>query len=89
MQAAFGSSVTPDHLQLYFGPNERRVGKQFLGDPSVDEAVVKLSHFSILAWLQRFPHWHLGARLMPPAPPAPGSLACMHLCLFYACICVP
>ena len=63
-----------DQLLLYFGPNERRVGKQFLGDPSVDEAALKLSQFFILPWLQRFPHWRLGVRLMPPAPPAPGAL---------------
>ena len=61
------------------------MGKQFLGDPSVDEAAVKLSQFSMLAWLQRFPHWHLGARLMPPAPPAPGVH--WHACtLAHACM---
>ena len=75
LQAAFKGKVTKDQLLLYFGPNERRVGKQFLGDPSVDEAALKLSQFFILPWLQRFPHWHLGVRLMPPAPPAPGALS--------------
>ncbi len=72
MQTAFGGNVTAEQLLLHFGPNERPVGKQFLGDPSVDEAALKLSQFSILAWMQRFPHWRLSARLMPPAPPAPG-----------------
>ena len=73
LQVAFNGKVKKDLLLLYFGPNERRVGKQFLGDPSVDEAALKMSQFSILPWLQRFPHWRLGVRLMPPAPPAPGA----------------
>ena len=38
----------------------------------MDESKQTLSQFSILGWLQRFPHWRLGVRLMPAAPPAPG-----------------
>jgi hypothetical protein len=72
LQAAFGGRVSADQLQLFFGPNERRVGKEFLGDPSVDDAALRLSQFSMLGWLQRFPHWHLGVRLLPPPPPPPG-----------------
>lgn len=71
-QESFGGSMTKDQIMVYFGPNERRIGKQFLGDPTVDEAALKLSDFTMLAWLERFPNWKLGVKLMPGAPPAPG-----------------
>lgn len=64
--------MTSDQLMLFFGPNERQLGKQFLDDPRVDESKLKLSQFSVLDWLKRFPHWHLGVRLMPAPPPPPG-----------------
>ncbi|CAL8466986.1 g6522 [Coccomyxa elongata] len=69
---AFGGTISRDQLLLYFGPNERCIGKQYLGDPTVDESAQTLSQFSVLGWLKRFPHWRLGVRLMPAAPPAPG-----------------
>ncbi|CAK0782072.1 hypothetical protein CVIRNUC_005546 [Coccomyxa viridis] len=68
----FGGTLKKEDISIYFGPNERRIGKQFLGDPSVEEAVLKLKDFSVLGWLERFPHWCLSIKLMPAAPPAPG-----------------
>jgi hypothetical protein len=53
---------------LFFGPNDKKVGKQFFGDPNGNENVLTLGRFSILDWLERFPHWHLSAKLMPKTP---------------------
>jgi hypothetical protein len=72
IQEAFGGSLTPDSIFLYFGPNDKKIGRQFAGDPNVDEKVLTLAGFSVLPWLDRFEGWHLGAKLMPPAPPPPG-----------------
>ena len=71
--SAAGGDVTADDLLLAFGPNDRKMGKQYKGDPTVDETAMHLSSFSVLAWLQRFPHWTLSARLLPSAPPPPGE----------------
>ena len=54
MQKTFGGNLTRDDVLIYFGPNERRIGKQYLGDPTVDEATQKLGDFSVLAWLERY-----------------------------------
>ena len=54
-----GGAVTADHLLLEFGPNDRRLGRQFANDPAVDESKLKMSQYSLLAWLERFPHWKL------------------------------
>lgn len=67
-----GGNITADDLFLTFGPNERKLGRQYKGDPTVNEKELKLSSYSILAWIQRFPHWYLIARLLPAAPPPPG-----------------
>lgn len=64
--------MTPDKIFLYFGPNDKKIGRQFEGDPNVDEEELTLAKFSVLPWLDRFASWHLGAKLMPPAPPPPG-----------------
>ena len=69
---AAGGSTTPDDLLLSFGPNDRKMGKQYKGDPTVDETALQLSKFSVLAWLERFPHWTMAIRLLPNAPPPPG-----------------
>ena len=53
MQDTFGGTLTGDDINIYFGPNERRIGKQFLGDPTVDEAALKLAEFSVLGWIER------------------------------------
>ena len=53
MQDTFGGTLTSDDINIYFGPNERRIGKQFLGDPTVDEAALKLAEFSVLGWIER------------------------------------
>jgi hypothetical protein len=70
--AAAGGSVTADDLMLVFGPVDRKLGRQYRGDPTVDDTKLTLAQFSVLDWLERFPHWSLGARLLPPAPPPPG-----------------
>ncbi len=55
-----------------FGPIDVHIGKEYVGDPLVNENKLKLSDFSFLSWIDRFPNWHLTARAMPPAPPPPG-----------------
>lgn len=72
VQEAFGGELSADHLQLYFGPNDRKIGRQFANDPNVAEDTQTLAKFSVLPWLQRFPSWRLGVKLIPAAPPAPG-----------------
>ena len=57
---------------LTFGPSEKIVGCRFHKDPLIDEDEVTVGKYSFLGWLQRFPHWHLTASLMPDTPPAPG-----------------
>lgn len=69
---AVGGAMTADDLLLAFGPNDRKMGRQYKGDPTVDESKILLDQYSVLAWLQRFPHWSIMARLLPPPPPPPG-----------------
>lgn len=57
--AAAGGAVTADDLLLLFGPNDRKIGRQYVKDPTVDDAKLLLGQYSLLAWLQRFPHWRL------------------------------
>ena len=72
-EAIGGGKLSSEDLFLSFGPNDRKLGRQYKGDPTVDEAQLKLASFSVLAWIQRFPHWYLIARLLPAAPPPPGE----------------
>ena len=64
--------MTPDRLMLFFGPNARRMGSQYFGDPAGEDTVLRLGDFSALEWLTRFPQWRLGARMLPEAPLPPG-----------------
>ncbi|GAB4822205.1 hypothetical protein N2152v2_009251 [Parachlorella kessleri] len=73
LAAAAGGSVTPDDLLLFFSANDTKMGRQYQKDPSVDEAKITLAQYSVLPWLERFPHWHLSASLLPPTPPPPGE----------------
>ncbi len=57
---------------LFFGPNARRMGSQYVGDPAGEDTALRLADFSALAWLARFPQWRLGVRMLPDAPPPPG-----------------
>lgn len=57
--AAAGGAITADDLLLAFGPNDRKIGRQYARDPTVDESKLLLSQFSLLAWIERFPHWRL------------------------------
>jgi hypothetical protein len=75
-QAALGGAVTPAMLALHFGPVDGPLGAAYAGDPSVSEATATLGEAtSLFTWLDRFPHWCLGARPLPPAPPPPGVAA--------------
>jgi hypothetical protein len=56
---AAGGLVSADDLQLAFGPVDRKIGRQYQGDPIVDESKLKLEHYTLLEWIQRFPHWTL------------------------------
>ena len=75
MQAAFDNKVAPAQLQLYFGPIEAVLGEHYSGDPAVDESKVTMAQYSCLAWLQKFPHWHISVKFLPPAPLPPGVAA--------------
>ena len=57
--AAAGGVVTAEDLLLLFGPNDRKIGRQYAKDPTVDEAQLKLEQYSMLSWMERFPHWTL------------------------------
>lgn len=72
MQAQYDGKLPVDQILLSFGPVEARMGKQFTGDPSVDENKQLMQHFSVLQWLQQFPDWHLSACFLPATPAAPG-----------------
>ncbi len=72
LQVAFGGKVSSDDFRLSFGPNDRKIGQQYRSDPSVDESQLKLQQFSVLSWLDKFPHWHLTARPIQQTPPPPG-----------------
>ena len=71
-QAAKGGKLTAEHIHLSFGPSDKFIGKQFQGDPNVNEATLTLGPFSVITWLKQFPDWSMTARLMPAPPPAPG-----------------
>ena len=72
LQAAFGGKVTSDDIRIVFGPNDRKIGRQYRNDPSVDESQLQLQQFSVLTWLDRFPHWQITARPIQHTPPPPG-----------------
>jgi len=73
---SMGGSTKASDLMLNFGPNDRKLGRQYVDDPTVDEGKLLLKDFSILSWLERFPHWTLSVSLLPPTPPAPGKQCC-------------
>jgi hypothetical protein len=56
---AAGGTVAAADLLLCFGPNDRKIGRQYVNDPTLDENKVKVQQYSILGWIQRFPHWAL------------------------------
>ena len=63
------------HLQLYFSPIDAVIGQHYADDPAVNESSLKLSQYSCLRWLKKYPHWYLSVRFMPPAPLPPGVAA--------------
>lgn len=69
---SIGGQVRPEDLLLQFSPNDRKLGRQYVNDPTVDETSLKLKDFWVLEWLERFPHWSLSVSLLPPTPPPPG-----------------
>ena len=71
-QAAKGGKLTAEHIHLTFGPSDKFIGKQYQGDPNVNEAALTLAPFSVITWLKQFSEWSMTARLMPTAPPPPG-----------------
>jgi len=69
---AYGGRLTPEDLLLSFGPNDRKLGRQYVNDPTVNERNLKVKDYSMLAWFERFPHWSLSVTLLPDTPPPPG-----------------
>lgn len=69
---AVGGQLGPGDMLLQFGPNDRKLGRQYVDDPTVDETTLTMNMFWILEWLERFPHWALSVSLLPPTPPPPG-----------------
>jgi hypothetical protein len=83
---AAGGKLTADDLLISFGPNDRKIGRQYVNDPTVDEDKLTLAQFSVMGWLERFPHWTLSCRLLPGTPPPPGalhSISCSPLSLVF------
>jgi len=70
-----GGAVTAPMLTLHFGPVDVPLGRAYAGDPTVDEDATRLGDSSLFTWLAKFPHWCLGARPLPAAPPPPGVAA--------------
>lgn len=60
-----GGQLTGDDLLLKFGPNDRKIGRQYQGDPTVDENQIMMKEYSVLQWLERFPHWNISVTLLP------------------------
>ena len=75
VQAAFGGKVQRQDLQLYFSPVDAIIGQHYVDDPAVEESSLKLSQYSCLRWLKKYPHWYLSVRFLPPAPLPPGVAA--------------
>lgn len=57
--APFASPLPPPPTTPTPGPNDRKLGKQYVGDPTVDETQLLLGQYSLLQWVERFPHWKL------------------------------
>ena len=68
-------NVPVDKLLLSFGPSVKPIGAEYEGDPNVDEEKLKMGDLSVLGWLERFPHWPLYVKFLPPTPPALGEAA--------------
>ena len=68
-------NVPAEKLLLSFGPSPKPIGAEYEGDPNVDEEKMKMGDLSVLGWLERFPHWPLYVKFLPPTPPAPGEAA--------------
>ena len=64
--------LSPDDLMLQFGPNDRKLGRQYVGDPAVDESTLLVGTYSFLGWIERFPEWGISVSFPPSTPPAPG-----------------
>ena len=62
LQASKGGKLTAEHIYLCFGPSDVFIGKQFKGDPNVDDAALTLAQFSVLKWIKQFPSWGLTVR---------------------------
>merc|ERR1711988_1037904 len=66
------NALSADEIKVMFGPCDVYIGKEFQGDPYVDEKAVLLKHYSFLSWIERFPDWYLTVRALGPTPPPPG-----------------
>ena len=65
------SPISPDLLELAFGPNDRPLGKRFQSDPLIDEDKILVDQCGFLKWLDMF-DWHLTVRMLRDTPPPPG-----------------
>ena len=67
--------MPPEKIKLSFGPSAKPIGAQYVGDPTVDEGKVRMDAYSVLDWIERFPHWALYVKFLPDTPPPPGEAA--------------
>jgi hypothetical protein len=71
-QEAMHGAIPPEDIRVTFGPNDVHIGKEYKGDPYINETKLKISDFTFLEWMDRFPEWHLTACAQPGPPPPPG-----------------
>uniref|UniRef100_A0A061R1D7 Ubiquitin-like domain-containing protein n=1 Tax=Tetraselmis sp. GSL018 TaxID=582737 RepID=A0A061R1D7_9CHLO len=69
---AICNGIPPSEIKVTFGPCDVHIGQEYIGDPYIDESKLKISQFSFLQWLEKFPDWYLTAKALPPPPPPPG-----------------
>jgi len=67
--------VPAEKIMLSFGPQAKPLGAKYEGDPRGREDERKVGDYSVLDWVERFPHWGLTVKFLPAKPPPPGEAA--------------
>mmetsp|Transcript_23949 Transcript_23949/g.60257 ORF Transcript_23949/g.60257 Transcript_23949/m.60257 type:complete len:196 (+) Transcript_23949:300-887(+) len=69
---ALSGALPPEDIRVYFAPVDLHIGKEYKGDPYVDEKKLKVADFSFLSWMDKYPSWYLTMAAQPGPPPPPG-----------------